>query len=60
MSDKPKSAPAGKKRTSLVLAEFDTTHDVVHAAEKVRDAGYKNWDYATRPSRSTGWTRRWG
>jgi hypothetical protein len=47
MSDKPKSAPAGKKRTSLVLAEFDTTHDIVHAAEKVRDAGYKNWDCHT-------------
>jgi hypothetical protein len=47
MSDKPKSARAAKKRTSLVLAEFDTTHDVVHAAEKVRDAGYKNWDCHT-------------
>ena len=39
-------APA-KKRTALVLAEFATTAEVVHAAEKVRDAGYTNWDTHT-------------
>ena len=32
------------KRTSVVLAQFDTTADIVHAAEKVRDAGYTKWD----------------
>jgi hypothetical protein len=32
---------------ALVLAEFDTAHDVLHAAEKVRDAGYKAWDAHT-------------
>lgn len=29
---------------SVLLAEFDTAHDVLHAAEKVRDAGYTSWD----------------
>ena len=37
----------GKKRTALLLAEFATSAGVVHAAEKVRDAGYKNWDTHT-------------
>ncbi len=27
-----------------LLAEFDSAHALFHAAEKVRDAGYKNWD----------------
>lgn len=27
-----------------IMAEFDTTADLTHAAEKVRDAGYKKWD----------------
>jgi hypothetical protein len=27
-----------------LLAQFDTPADVYHAAEKVRDAGYKHWD----------------
>ncbi len=27
-----------------VLAQFETTHDIYHACEKVRDAGYKKWD----------------
>lgn len=27
-----------------ILAEFDHPDDVLHAAEKVRDAGYKRWD----------------
>jgi len=30
-----------------LIATFDTTPDVYHAAEKVRDAGYKNWDCIT-------------
>jgi hypothetical protein len=27
-----------------LLAEFDNTTDVLHAAEKVRDAGFRSWD----------------
>ena len=27
-----------------LLAEFDNTADVLHAAEKVRDAGFRKWD----------------
>lgn len=27
-----------------ILAKFDTPADIMHAAEKVRDAGYKRWD----------------
>jgi hypothetical protein len=38
---------AAHKRTSLVLAQFDTAAEVVHAAEKVRDAGYTKWDTHT-------------
>ncbi|HEY0457083.1 MAG TPA: DUF3341 domain-containing protein [Verrucomicrobiae bacterium] len=30
-----------------LLAEFDTTADVLHAAAMVRDAGYKRWDVYT-------------
>ena len=47
MSDQTTAAVVEKKRPSLVLAEFDTTTDVVHAAEKVRDAGFKKWDCHT-------------
>ncbi len=38
---KPKRAP------TAVLAQFESAHAVVHAAEKVRDAGYVNWDAHT-------------
>lgn len=30
-----------------LIATFDSTPDLYHAAEKVRDAGYKNWDCIT-------------
>ncbi len=30
-----------------LIATFETTPDVFHAAQKVRDAGYKNWDCIT-------------
>ena len=33
-----------KKRPALLLAQFESTADVLHAAEKVRDAGYTVWD----------------
>ena len=32
---------------ALMLAEFRSAHDVLHAAEKVRDAGYVRWDAHT-------------
>jgi hypothetical protein len=36
-----------KKRPVLYLAEFDTPDGIIHAAEKVRDAGYEKWDVHT-------------
>ncbi len=33
--------------THGVIATFDTAADIYHAAEKVRDAGYTNWDCIT-------------
>jgi hypothetical protein len=30
-----------------VIAEFETAADVLHAAEKVRDAGFRQWDVYT-------------
>lgn len=30
-----------------LIARFDTAPEIYHAAEKVRDAGYKNWDCIT-------------
>ena len=30
-----------------VIAEFDTPADIMHAAEKIRDAGFRNWDVFT-------------
>ena len=30
-----------------LLAEYDTAADIMHAAEKVRDAGYRRWDVYT-------------
>ena len=36
-----------RKRPVIFLAEFEKPDDVVHAAEKVRDAGYEKWDVHT-------------
>jgi hypothetical protein len=36
-----------RRAPSIIVAEFDSAHDVLHAAEKVRDAGYKKWDTHT-------------
>ena len=36
-----------KKRAAVILAEFDTPESIMHAAEKVRDAGYEKWDVHT-------------
>lgn len=33
--------------THGVIATFDTASDIYHAAEKVRDAGFTNWDCIT-------------
>lgn len=33
--------------THGLIASFDTAADIYHAAEKVRDAGFKNWDCIT-------------
>jgi len=35
------------KRAALYLAKYETSHDVLHAAEKVREAGYAKWDVHT-------------
>jgi hypothetical protein len=32
---------------TIIVAQFETAHDVMHAAEKVRDAGYERWDAHT-------------
>ena len=34
-------------KTYGVIAEFDTPADIMHAAEKVRDAGFRRWDVFT-------------
>jgi hypothetical protein len=38
---------ATRRSPSIILAEFRSAHDVLHAAEKVRDAGYVRWDTHT-------------
>jgi hypothetical protein len=35
------------RKPSIILAEFTSAHDVLHAAEKVREAGYMRWDTHT-------------
>lgn len=35
------------KKTYGLIAAFDTTPDLYHACEKVRDAGYHRWDAIT-------------
>ena len=44
-----KTAPyrSPRRAPTVILAEFKSAHDVVHAAEKVRDAGYSCWDTHT-------------
>jgi Protein of unknown function (DUF3341) len=41
------SDEAKKKRPVVYLAEFETPDSIIHAAEKVRDAGYEKWDVHT-------------
>ena len=40
--DKPKASDT--EAPALLLAEYDSAGDLLHAAEKVRDAGYTHWD----------------
>ncbi len=40
--NKPK--PLDSEAPALLLAEYDSAGDLLHAAEKVRDAGYTQWD----------------
>lgn len=49
MSDEEHVKPSRpkQKRPVLYLAEFETPGQVFHAAEKVRDAGYRRWDAHT-------------
>ena len=39
-----KAAPQPRRAPALLLAEFDSSGGLLHAAEKVRDAGYSRWD----------------
>jgi hypothetical protein len=41
------SAPVSTGRPYGMIAEFDTPAAVMHAAEKVRDAGFRRWDVFT-------------
>ena len=38
---------AGEARPLIYLAEYDSPSEIMHAAEAVRDAGYKRWDTHT-------------
>src|SRR5579863_7432870 len=42
----PESTSNGRG-PSLILAEFHSSGEVLHAAERVRDAGYSRWDTHT-------------
>ncbi|MEM0982655.1 MAG: DUF3341 domain-containing protein [Planctomycetota bacterium] len=44
---KPRFVTEDGRRVHGVVAEFATPADVFHAAEKVRDAGFKRWDVNT-------------
>src|SRR5437879_8806460 len=37
----------GVSRPYGMIAEFRTAADILHAAQKVRDAGYRKWDVFT-------------
>jgi Protein of unknown function (DUF3341) len=42
-----RATSTARRSPSIVLAEYKSAHDVLHAAEKVRDAGYVRWDTHT-------------
>ena len=39
--------PDTSSQTYGIIAEFETAADILHAAEKVRDAGFRRWDVYT-------------
>jgi hypothetical protein len=41
------ASPATTTSTWGILAEFDSAAEIFHACEKVRDAGFANWDAHT-------------
>jgi hypothetical protein len=43
----PKKKLAREKKPALYLVEFDNTHDILHACEKTRAAGYTKFDTHT-------------
>ena len=47
METQAKAHREARRAPTILVAEFDTAHDVMHAAEKVRDAGYVRWDAHT-------------
>jgi hypothetical protein len=47
MEAKVPSASSARRVPALLLAEFDSSGGILHAAEKVRDAGYSHWDVHT-------------
>ncbi|HEY2409381.1 MAG TPA: quinol:electron acceptor oxidoreductase subunit ActD [Polyangiaceae bacterium] len=49
MSDEHHSKSSEPAEAPLhgILAEYDTPHEIVHAAEKIRDAGFTKWDTYT-------------
>jgi hypothetical protein len=40
-------APASNATPFALIAEFDNPADAMHAAEKIRDAGFRRWDVHT-------------
>ena len=53
MSAAPVNIPAPAPSAAIasrpygIIAEYETTASVLHAAEKIRDAGYRRWDVFT-------------
>ncbi|HEY1694151.1 MAG TPA: DUF3341 domain-containing protein [Polyangiaceae bacterium] len=43
----PRQSRRSRRAPSVILAEFVSTHDVLHAAEAVHQAGYVRWDAHT-------------
>jgi hypothetical protein len=47
MEAKASAAASPRRVPALLLAEFDSSGGILHAAERVRDAGYSRWDVHT-------------
>jgi hypothetical protein len=46
-------APIPARRLAGYLIEFETPEQILRAASRVRENGYRRWD-------TTEWTSRWG